>query len=305
MKNDFTMDLSRYIDLMQTHHKEAQHMSEILRRSPLFERRADRMAHCSTVASGLLCPKCKTFHTVRASLCRDRLCPNCGWILARRRAFALMHAIEGVNNVFDPVVLHVVLTIRHTRGDALSDELDSLLSGFERLIRHKALSEGRIGFIRSLEVKYNKSGFHPHIHLLLVMDSDYYKHMIKHKDLVKMWRTACDLDYDPVVWIKSAYDKKGGSDLSQAVYECVKYCVKSSEWSDMPKRRLEEAAVAIHGRKLFRVGGKLLRREFDNAMKDQTDVTDDPSVKLCKKCGGPRYAVTLNAEVVKNGSTVQ
>lgn len=299
MKNDYTMDLSRYTDLMQAHHKDAQHMADLLRRTPLFERRADRMSHCSTVASGLYCPKCKTFHTVRASLCRDRLCPNCGWVLARRRAFSLMQAIEGVQNVFDPVVLHVVLTIRHARGDALSDELDTLLSGFAKLIRNKALSDGRIGYVRSVEVKYNKSGFHPHIHLLLVMDSDYYKHMIKHKDLVAMWRSACGFDYDPVVWIKSAYDKNGGSDLSQAVYECVKYCIKTSEWSDMPVRRLEEAAIAIHSRSLFRVGGKLLRREFNDAMKNQVDVTDDPTIKLCKKCGGPRYGLTLSAEVTK------
>lgn len=306
MANDYSMDLSKYVDLMRSHHEASKQMAALLGRSPLFEQRALRMSHCSTLATGLFCPRCKTFHTVRASLCRDRLCPNCGWILSRHRAFALMQAIEAVQNVYDPVVLHVVLTMRHTVKDSLSDQLDRMLSGFVRLIRSKRLSEGRIGYVRSLEVKYNKSGFHPHIHLLLVMDSDYFTHMVKHAELVQLWRKACGFDYNPVVWIKTAYDKNGGDSLSQAVYECVKYCIKTTEWSHMPVRRLEEAAISIHGRSLFRVGGGVLRREFNEALKRvQDNLADVDETRTCKRCGGQRYDLTLNAEVTGYGKVQQ
>lgn len=297
-------DFSEYIDLMRSHHADAKKMAAVLGRIPIFEKRADRMSHCSTIATGKFCPHCKTFHTVRASLCRDRLCPNCGWVLARRRAYAISQAFDGLQNVFHPVVLHLVLTVRHDSKTALSAMLNQLISGFQRLVRTKALSTDRIGYIRSVEVKHNRNGFHPHIHLLLVMDESYYSHMIKQKDLVKMWRNACGLDYDPVVWIKSAYDKKGSNDLKQAIYECVKYCVKTSEWSKMSKDVLYEAATAIHSRTLFYVGGKLLRREYADAMKRLTDITeDDADLSLCNKCGSKRYDLTLNAEVIgKNGN---
>lgn len=292
------MDFSRYVDLLRSHHAEAKKMSEVLEKIPIFEKRAYRMSHCSTIATGKYCPKCKTFHTVRASLCRDRLCPNCGWILARRRAYAISDSVEGLSNIFDPVVLHVVLTMKHSKSDELSAMIDTLLQGFRKLIRNKRLSDGRLGYIRSVEVKHNKSGFHPHIHLLLIMDSSYYDHMIKQKDLVAMWREACGFDYDPVVWIKSAYDKDGSGDLKQAIYECVKYSVKSSEWSKMSRKALYNAAMAIHSRTLFFVGGKLLRREYKAAIERQAPFCDDADLKICKKCGSVKYDMTLNAEAI-------
>lgn len=299
LQND--MDFTRYVDLMRSHHKDAKSMAKVLEQIPIFEKRAFRMAHCSTIATGMFCPKCKTFHTVRASLCRDRLCPNCGWILARRRAFAVSESVQALGNVFDPVVLHVVLTIRHEKKDDLSSLLDRLLQGLRKLMRSKRLSMDRLGYIRSVEIKHNKSGFHPHIHMLLIMDSTYYQHMIKQKELVSLWRSACGLDYDPVVWIKSAYDKNGSNDLHQAIYECVKYSVKSMEWSKMSVKALYEAAMAIHSRTLFYVGGSMLRREFRAAMERNREIIDDdPDLKICRKCGSNRYSLTLNAEATKN-----
>lgn len=293
-----------YSDLMKNHHDAAVAMADKLSEIPIFRNRAERMAHCSTVATGLYCPSCKSFHTVRASLCRDRLCPNCGWVLARRRASAVLQALEGVSVVHDPVVLHVVLTLKHSRKDSLSEQLDRLLNGFRKLIRSTPLCDDRIGYIRSVEVKYNKSGFHPHIHMLLIMNEWYYTHMIKQADLVQLWKKACDLDYDPVVWIKQAYNSDRGDrgknaekPLHDAIYECVKYCIKTNDWQQMNPGILLEAASAIHGRSLFIVGGKVFRREYFDAEKRIKEACscDEPEPK-CRKCGNEKKLVTLYAD---------
>ncbi len=68
-------------------------------------------------------------------------------------------------------VAHVVLTIRHTRGESLA-ELRGLLSGVWRsLVSHrrvKALWRG-LGWYRAIEITFGKNGWHPHIHLALAV----------------------------------------------------------------------------------------------------------------------------------------
>lgn len=297
MSADISFD--RYVDLMKSHHGAAKRLSSVIASIPILEKRAARMANCTSITSGYYCPRCKTFHTVHASLCRDRLCPNCGWVLARRRAYAVAQAIEGIQNVFDPVVLHLVLTLKHDRTSDLSEQLNILLKGFGKLMRYKALSNGRIGFVRSVEVKHNTTGFHPHIHAMLIMDESYYDHMVDQKSLSKMWGKCCAVDYDPVVWIKQAYSTKSDDSISDAIYECVKYCIKTSEWEKMTKKDLLSAALAIHGCKLFCVGGKVFKREYMAALeriKNEDMESSDFDSDLCRKCRTKRPYVTLSAK---------
>lgn len=298
-RTGLSFDFSDYVDMVSHHHEEAARMAARLSVIPGYLGRSERMRHCETYTKGLYCPKCKTFHTIASSLCRDRLCPNCGWALSRRRASAVVMALDNLSSVEDIEVIHVVLTLRHDSDTVLKDQIASLLQGFSRFLKKSRIRKHLIGALRSVEIK--RSGdwfhdwFHPHIHALLVMDHGYNRDFIAQSEFVSMWREAARVDYDPIVWVKKAYSKNANaSSIHEAIYECVKYTVKCSEWFSMDNDSLRMAADAIHGRTLFKVSGSRFVAAYMEAMERLRVDAFDGSVTPCKKCGSNRFIASIN-----------
>ena len=286
-----------YTELIRKHREEAQAMAERLAMVKGYERRAERMANCESYTSGMLCPKCHTFHTVKASLCRDRLCPNCGWALSRRRAAAVLQAVEDIGS-WEPIeVIHVVLTLKHENDMNPAEQIDDLQAAISRLMRRKRMKENTIGSVRSVEIKKGKNGFHPHIHMLMIVNADYFHNPIKQRELVTMWREAARMDYNPIVWIKKAYDgKNAGKDLKDAIYECVKYTIKTSEWKTMKTNDLVRAASAIFKRRLFTISGARLRAAYDRAVSEQSKQDEILESPYCKSCGTKKVYATIGGK---------
>lgn len=285
--------LEQFADLMRKHQEEAVAMSRRIACIPGYESRAQRMSKCGVYTRGIYCPKCKVFHTTRSSLCRDRLCPNCGWALSRKRARAVLYAVDQLSAVQDVEVLHLVLTLKHDDATPLREQIQTLCRGIGTMMRYAPIKKYLVGYVRSIEIKVGSFGFHPHAHVLLVMNQEYFKSYIPQQNWVDMWRKACKLDYNPVVWIKKAYSSKTENNtICEAIYECVKYTIKTNEWKTMPNDRLQEAAEAIHGRQLFAVCGSGLFAPYRERMEERDEV--DEIATPCKKCGTNRFIATIN-----------
>ena len=87
------------------------------------------------------------------------------------------------------------------------------------------------GSFRSLEVTRNSrtSFFHPHLHVILAVRSDYFhKGYISQAEWGRLWRSCCNLDYDPIIDIRKI--KPGSEGLSGAVAEVSKYAVKATDF---------------------------------------------------------------------------
>jgi plasmid rolling circle replication initiator protein Rep len=285
--------LEQFADLMRKHQEEAVSMSRRLARVPEYSNRALRMSRCGIYTRGIYCPKCKIFHTTKSSLCRDRLCPNCGWALSRKRARAVLYAIDQLSEIQNIEVLHLVLTLKHDEETPLREQIKTLCKGIGVLMRYAAIRKYTVGYVRSIEIKVGSNGFHPHAHILVVMNQDYFKTFIPQQEWVDMWRKACKLDYNPIVWIKKAYSsKKEDNNICEAIYECVKYTIKTSDWKTLPDEQLLEAAEAIHGRQLFAVCGSSIYAPYHKRMEDREEVEE--IVTPCKKCGTNRFIATIN-----------
>jgi len=68
----------------------------------------------------------------------------------------------------------VTLTARHRSRHPLAPMLDAVVDGFRRLMAGRAaMAEKRdlgvVGVIRSLEITYGANGWHPHLHVLLLL----------------------------------------------------------------------------------------------------------------------------------------
>jgi hypothetical protein len=97
-------------------------------------------------------------------------CPVCAPSLAERRGEALARTLEHFHEMGFRIV-HAVLTVRHTKGEALADVFGALADAWRRMGKSRAFRphwEG-LGYVRAVEVTFGKNGWHPHAHVALVV----------------------------------------------------------------------------------------------------------------------------------------
>jgi hypothetical protein len=97
-------------------------------------------------------------------------CPVCAPTLADRRGEALARTLEQFHEMGFRIV-HAVLTVRHTRGEALADVFNALADAWRRMGKDRALRPhwSGLGYARAVEITFGKNGWHPHIHMVLVI----------------------------------------------------------------------------------------------------------------------------------------
>ena len=221
-------------------------------------RKAERMRECAkwlayrvTEEGGL------KLHDAR--FCRVRLCPVCQWRRALK-TFAQMSQVLERAKEDGYSFLFLTLTMRNVEAVRLSDALDELLLGFNRLTKYKRVREAVKGFYRGCEVTHNVTDdtFHPHLHVVLAVKPSYFKgsHYISQSDWSALWRKALKADYEPIIDIRKC---RGGA---KAIAEACKYAVKPSDvinvddW-EMTVETLRVLDGALDRRRFVGLGGIL------------------------------------------------
>ncbi len=172
---------------------------------------------------------------VSASSCRVRLCPLCTWRRSLKAYYNTMRVVDFINQ-HSPTTsyIFVTLTIRNCIGAALSETLDTLYAGLQRLCQRKDIRAVWRGSVRNLEVTHNVNRdskdydtYHPHIHMLVAVNKSYYhdRRYISRAKLAALWRDCLRVDYMPQVDIRACK----GTD-ARAVAECSKYATKYSDY---------------------------------------------------------------------------
>lgn len=103
-------------------------------------------------------------------------CPVCSAKVTERRRVDLAGGVGFWRSEAGGFLLLVTYTLRHSLGDSLSAVLSPLLAAFEKVHEDRwwvdFSAKHRIyGKVRSLEVTYGASGWHPHIHCLYFIAS--------------------------------------------------------------------------------------------------------------------------------------
>jgi hypothetical protein len=103
-------------------------------------------------------------------------CPVCSAKVTERRRVELAGGVGFWRSEAGGYLLLVTYTLRHSLGDSLAAVLAPLLAAFEKVHEGRwwsdFLAKYRIyGKVRSLEVTYGASGWHPHIHTLYFIGS--------------------------------------------------------------------------------------------------------------------------------------
>lgn len=215
----------------------------------------------------------------RANFCRERLCPMCQW----RKSLKVFHQVSRVMDLIQErnpelVPIFLTLTLKNCGSIELSETLNNIYNGWYLMTKHRTIKTNVKGWFRALEVTYNdkEDTFHPHIHVILLVDKSYFKSnkYLKTEDWVHLWRVSMSLDYDPICFVQKVKNKtekvKTGSEIRKykAVAEVAKYAVKDSEYLTYDSERndylVEIYSSALRGRRLYAFGGimKVIAKEL-------------------------------------------
>lgn len=172
----------------------------------------------------------------QAYFCKFRLCPVCNW----RRSLKMFAQVSEITNYImfkKPNVrfIFLTLTIENPTGEKLSETIDLLLDKVQfiynksRQIKElKDFKDNLIGGLRALEITYNKKKdtYHPHIHLLLAVEPEYFNHKnyISQKRFTEIWQKILGVDYTPIVDVRKIHNA-----TANTIAEVSKYPVKSFE----------------------------------------------------------------------------
>lgn len=101
--------------------------------------------------------------------CRNPLCPFCNYKRARKESsrlyWLLNYGLEG-----EYCFLFLTLTIPSVSSDDLSLSIRKLQKDSKKLLDRYQMRKEPYGYYESLEITYNeKSGFHPHLHIVLAV----------------------------------------------------------------------------------------------------------------------------------------
>lgn len=182
----------------------------------------------------------------KANFCKiNKFCPMCSW---RNSSQVAMECLYKLNYLADkarishkakPRFLFLTLTVKNPKLTDLRDTVNHINLSFNRLMKLDR-TQCIKGYFRALEFMGDhtpQGQAHPHLHVLLVVDSEYFDTnkdlYIAQEEWSKLWRQSLRVDYDPLVDIKVVKPKKKNgktmSSLLCASLECAKYCVTPAD----------------------------------------------------------------------------
>lgn len=233
--------------------------------------KADKVVSCSTWLQYLATPDDKRqLHHFNA--CKNRLCPICNKRKAKRMAAQLLKVLDKVQADHKGTqLIFLTLTLENVPGDKLRAALDELTTAWVKLIRRRPFTRAVRGWFRAIEITYSEDAdtYHPHIHAILVVENAYFYRnsplYLTQSAWVTMWRESLQVNYNPVVDIRSTYGKGGKTKKAKKergeVLEAAKYATKDSDFLN-PRIAKEKAAeivatydAALHRKRLTAMGG--------------------------------------------------
>jgi len=101
-------------------------------------------------------------------------CPICSYKIRVKRAAEIATAIAR-HRANGGTVLLLTLTTQHSFGEALDDVWSAVQGAWQYITSHSRYRALRdrlgIGFVRTVEVMFGVNGWHPHLHVLLFIDT--------------------------------------------------------------------------------------------------------------------------------------
>lgn len=230
-----------------------------------YTRKYERLEQCSTYLEFRREKSTRKYKLINTNLCRVRLCPLCAY----KRSLAVYHNTADIINYINvkysrSKYLFLTLTIKNVPGSQLSNAINTLTRGWQNMSKQKRIKNAVLGTVRSIEITYNKRNntFHPHLHVLIHTTEQIYsgRNYISQAEFADRWRSAVQIDYQPVIDIRKVKHNRG-----REIAEIAKYSVKPLEWDKCNESVIITLDEVLHKRHLLSLSGTM--REAKRALK--------------------------------------
>lgn len=243
----------------------------------LSERGIERLKDCSTFNQFIATKDQQTKKLVASNSCKNRFCPICMYRKARKDGLMLSVLMKAIRIENNQEFLFLTLTTPNVKADGLKAEIDRFNHAFHKLFRRKRVKKSIKGYVRKLEITYNKErdDYNPHFHVILAVNQSYFtsRSYINHEEWLTMWRECTGLigitekGTDEITQLHITKVRKGVGKNSKgtAISEIAKYSAKDSEML-LSEDIFNVFYYALKGRQLLTFNGlfKEYKKKFDN-----------------------------------------
>lgn len=188
---------------------------------------------------------------IQANFCGRRFCPMCDWRRSLKESLEIQTEIEAISSEKGYRFIFVTLTAPNVSGSELPKSITKYNHAFDKLMKRRSFERFQHGYIRKLEITYNKdrNDFHPHFHVLFAVNKSYFndkKLYINHDLWLKSWQEVMD---DPTIKMVNVQAVGSKADEVESAKEVAKYSVKDEDYSN--PEVFDSFYEALHGRQII------------------------------------------------------
>lgn len=198
----------------------------------------------------------KKIHT--ANFCGNRFCPMCSWRVSCKDSLEISILMEHLRSEENKEFIFLTLTTPNVKGDSLEEEIKKYNKAFKKLMERKEVKAIVKGYIRKLEVTYQKERYiikdlwkrkkdyyekrnlvigdlepnydtyNPHFHIVIAVNKSYFTQTIQYitkERWLELWRLSTGDKSITQVDVRKAKS----NDLRE-VYELAKYSAKDTDY---------------------------------------------------------------------------
>lgn len=194
------------------------------------ENQMDLVEDCNTFLSFVADKTLEKQKLYKANSCKNRFCPVCAWRKARKDALGLSLMMQYIKQQENKEFIFLTLTTPNVMSDELENEIKRYNNSFRKLIKRKKVGSVIKGYVRKLEITYNKrrDDYNPHFHVLIAVNKSYFtdkRYYISQQEWLDLWR-----DVTGISEITQVQVQKIRQNNNKELYEMAKYSGKDSDY---------------------------------------------------------------------------
>ncbi|HBI0708190.1 TPA: protein rep [Staphylococcus aureus] len=194
------------------------------------ENQMDLVEDCNTFLSFVADKTLEKQKLYKANSCKNRFCPDCAWRKARKDALGLSLMMQYIKQQENKEFIFLTLTTPNVMCEELENEIKRYNNSFRKLIKRKKVGSVIKGYVRKLEITYNKKrdDYNPHFHVLIAVNKSYFtdkRYYISQQEWLDLWR-----DVTGISEITQVQVQKIRQNNNKELYEMAKYSGKDSDY---------------------------------------------------------------------------
>ena len=239
------------------------------------ENQMDLVENCNTFLSFVTNRRMDKKKLYKSNPCKNRFCPMCAWRKARKDALGLSLMMQHIKQTEDKQFIFLTLTTPNVTSEHLENEIEHYNQSFRRLSNRKHFKSIAKGYVRKLEITYNKKrdDYNPHFHVLIAVNKSYFtdkRYYISQQEWLDLWR-----DVTGISEITQVQVQKIRQNNNKELYEMAKYSGKDSDYL-VNQKVFDAFYKALKGKQVLVYSGlfKDARKKLKNGELDYLKESD-------------------------------